>query len=200
MKFRRLTKTRRQCKTALFAYKKVHVCVCSWLNGFCSMLGSRKGVFSVFSQTRESLHLREPPSSMCRRQRGEITNWGYCNSCTFSIPHAWIAFDKTTLKKLVLNNSAYHYMSHVSVQSESINWALQGNSIIMFYKEMLRRSGQNTHTVFLTAQKIYCKDFKLPKQLTLIQSLYHVINKCNGLHKCRKEPDKKNNLYTRYVQ
>ncbi len=38
MKFRILTKTRWQCKAELFCIRKL-MCVCSWLNGFLSMLG-----------------------------------------------------------------------------------------------------------------------------------------------------------------
>ncbi len=155
--------------------------------------GSRHGLSVVFGQTWESLHLREPPSSMRTHQRGEITDWEYCNYCTF--PHAWIAFDKT-LKKFVLNR-AHHDATCLCAEWKYKWWVLQGNSIIMLLiiKMMLWGSGQNTHThthnIFWSTQNIYCF---LKLEWALIQSLYHVINKCNGLHKCRKEPDKK--IYT----
>ncbi len=107
--------------------------------------GSRHGFFVVFGQTWESLHLREPPSSMRTHQRGEITDWEYCNYCTF--PHAWIAFDKT-LKKFVLSNRAHHDATCLCAEWKYKWWVLQGNSIIMLLiiKMMLWGSGQNTHT------------------------------------------------------
>ncbi len=152
-KFRILTKTRWQCKAELFCIRKL-MCVCSWLNGFLSMLGIPPWV--VFGQTWESLHLREPPSSMRTHQRGEITDWEYCNYCTF--PHAWIAFDKT-LKKLVLSNRAHHDATYLCAEWKYKWWVLQGNSIIMclIIKNMLWGSGQNTHTqYFWSTQNIYC--------------------------------------------
>ncbi len=97
-------------------------------------------------------------------------------------------------------------MPHVSVQSESINdgycretppscsWSLK-----WCFGEVGWLVKTHTHTqYFWSTQNIYCKDFYcfLKLEWALIQSLYHVINKCNGLHKCRKEPDKKKYIHT----